>query len=194
MNAASLFPFVGSALVFAFAGTILFALIMREAGKKQWRPAIPAAFMTLFFLGLTQQPFPDITTMRCPIPTAEPQLRLFQFTDAWLKLAHQNLPPMDWLRNRLFVASAMNYFLLAAVGFCLGPLPLRFKQVALFAVGLTLVVELTQLTGFWGIFPCAYRQFNIDDLMLNSLGVMSGFLLGRALLRPRRRRRRSRRA
>lgn len=101
---------------------------------------------------------------------------------------------MDWLRNRLFVASAMNYFLLAAVGFCLGPLPLRFKQVALFAVGLTLVVELTQLTGFWGIFPCAYRQFNIDDLMLNSLGVMSGFLLGRALLRPRRRRRRSRRA
>jgi glycopeptide antibiotics resistance protein len=42
-----------------------------------------------------------------------------------------------------------------------------------------------QLTGIWGLYPCAYRQFNVDDLMLNAIGVVVGFLMARGLVRTR---------
>lgn len=45
-------------------------------------------------------------------------------------------------------------------------------------------VEFTQLTGVWGIYPCAYRVFDVVDLMTNTSGALLGSLL--ALLVPRR--------
>ncbi|WP_109208827.1 MULTISPECIES: VanZ family protein [Microbacterium] len=47
-------------------------------------------------------------------------------------------------------------------------------------------VELTQYTGVWGLYPCAYRVFDVDDLLTNTLGAVLGSLLG--LLVPRRHR------
>jgi glycopeptide antibiotics resistance protein len=44
-----------------------------------------------------------------------------------------------------------------------------------------LAVELTQLTGIWGLYPCPYRQFDVDDLILNTTGVVIGFALARVL-------------
>ena len=48
----------------------------------------------------------------------------------------------------------------------------RWKFVtALPAMFLTsLLIETTQLTGIWGIYPCAYRLFDVDDLITNTLG------------------------
>ena len=45
--------------------------------------------------------------------------------------------------------------------------------------GLSLTVELTQLTGLWGLYPCPYRQFDVDDLILNTTGVALGFAVVR---------------
>ncbi len=42
---------------------------------------------------------------------------------------------------------------------------------------LTLFYETTQVTGIYGIFNCAYRIFDVDDLMLNSIGALIGFFL-----------------
>ncbi|WP_334077776.1 VanZ family protein [Paenibacillus sanfengchensis] len=41
---------------------------------------------------------------------------------------------------------------------------------------LSLFIEITQLTGIYGVFDHAYRVFDIDDLMTNTLGGMIGFL------------------
>lgn len=49
---------------------------------------------------------------------------------------------------------------------------------------LSAFVELTQLTGVWGLYPCAYRVFDVDDLLMNTLGAVIGSLL--ALAVPRR--------
>lgn len=38
------------------------------------------------------------------------------------------------------------------------------------AFAVSLFIELSQLTALWGIFPCAYRIFDVDDLMVNTLG------------------------
>ena len=42
---------------------------------------------------------------------------------------------------------------------------------------LSLGVELTQLTGVWGVFPCAYRFFDTGDLVTNTVGALLGSLI-----------------
>ena len=37
--------------------------------------------------------------------------------------------------------------------------------------------ELTQLSGLYGIYPRPYRLFDVDDLMLNTLGGIIGYIL-----------------
>ncbi|MET0734386.1 MAG: VanZ family protein [Microbacterium sp.] len=50
-------------------------------------------------------------------------------------------------------------------------------------LGLSLVMELTQLTGVWGLSPCAYRVFGLDDLLAGALGAALGSILSLALPR-----------
>lgn len=46
----------------------------------------------------------------------------------------------------------------------------------------SLLIECTQLTGNWFLFPCPYRLFDVDDLIANTLGTAVG-VLGGPLLR-----------
>ncbi len=43
---------------------------------------------------------------------------------------------------------------------------------------LSLFFELTQLTGLYFIYPYPYRVFDVDDLLMNTLGGLIGFYLG----------------
>ncbi len=43
---------------------------------------------------------------------------------------------------------------------------------------LSLFFELTQLTGLYFIYPRPYRLFDVDDLIVNTLGAIPGFILG----------------
>ena len=46
----------------------------------------------------------------------------------------------------------------------------------------SLLIEGAQLTGLFGIYPCAYRVFDVDDLLLNTLGSLIGALIAPILL------------
>jgi glycopeptide antibiotics resistance protein len=41
----------------------------------------------------------------------------------------------------------------------------------------SLFIECAQLTGVFGIFPCSYRLFDVDDLITNTLGAVLGLLI-----------------
>lgn len=43
-------------------------------------------------------------------------------------------------------------------------------------LALSLLVEVTQLTGLWFSFPCSYRVFDVDDVIANTLGALIGGL------------------
>ena len=53
----------------------------------------------------------------------------------------------------------------------------NFKRTVIFTFLLSLFFEITQLTGLYFIYPNAYRLFDVDDLLINTLGGMFGYLI-----------------
>ncbi|WP_461226339.1 VanZ family protein [Lacticaseibacillus suihuaensis] len=56
-------------------------------------------------------------------------------------------------------------------------------QVVIASFTLSLFFELTQLSGLYGYYPRPYRLFEVDDLILNTLGGTLGGLLAPTLMR-----------
>lgn len=80
---------------------------------------------------------------------------------------------------------ALNVLLFLPLGFFLRVLGGRGILVAFLTGALvSLTIETTQLTGVWGVYPCAYRVFDVDDLLTNTVGAVLGSLL--AVIVPRR--------
>src|SRR5699024_884606 len=53
----------------------------------------------------------------------------------------------------------------------------RARWCVLAALSTSLLIELTQLTGNWFSYPCAYRLFDADDLLANTFGAAIGIAL-----------------
>lgn len=53
----------------------------------------------------------------------------------------------------------------------------NLKQTIIICFLISLFFEITQLTGIYGIYNCPYRLFDVDDLMLNTLGGYLGYLI-----------------
>lgn len=171
--------FAGLAMFYAALASLAALLCARILGGfPGWR-ILPLLFTTLVFVFLTQHPFPPLGQLDCPVPTAQAQLHPFQFLTTFARLHDQGAGITEWLRNRTVAATVMNFVVCVVIGLTLARHTARQRAALCFGVGLTLAVELTQLTGLWGLYPCAYRQFNVDDLILNVLGVVAGFLVGR---------------
>ncbi|MFF0910797.1 VanZ family protein [Microbacterium enclense] len=68
-----------------------------------------------------------------------------------------------------------NTVLFLPLGFLLRVLGGRGVVVAgLTGLAVSGVVETSQLTAVWGVFPCPYRVFDVDDLMANTAGAVIG--------------------
>lgn len=59
----------------------------------------------------------------------------------------------------------------------------NFKKTIVSTFFLSLFFELTQLSGLYFIYPRGYRLFDVDDLMLNTLGGTIGYFLGSVILK-----------
>ena len=166
--------FAGLALLY---GTVLSLLVLgatRLAGRFAGWHVLPFLVLTFSFIFLTQHPFPAPGSLICPVPTAAPQLVPLNFMkNVWL-MREENASGLAYLTNRALAATAVNFLLCAAIGAALSRHVGSVRLVFVFGAGLSLAVELTQLTGLWGGYPCAYRQFNVDDLLMNTAGVLAG--------------------
>lgn len=54
---------------------------------------------------------------------------------------------------------------------------MNVKKVVLFSFGLSLLIEVGQLTGLFFLFQGSYRLFDVDDLLCNTLGGLIGYLM-----------------
>ncbi|RLP74547.1 VanZ family protein [Mycetocola tolaasinivorans] len=81
----------------------------------------------------------------------------------------------ELLHNKAFLQVSLNVVLFMPLGFLIRTLFRRgFFIATLSGFALSLLVETTQLTAVWGLFPRPYRVFDVNDLMTNTLGAFLG--------------------
>lgn len=173
------------AVVAVFGGVVLALLLLvpfvfrsyRRRGELGFGPALLAFGFLVYGLALvayTLLPIPPVDDAWCAAHAAHPQLRPLAFIDDIRKypgVVHNPAVQQVLFNVALFVplgAYARRWGVAVAAGF-----------------GVSLLIELTQLTGNWFLFPCAYRLFDVDDLLANTVGAAFGVLLAPLLRRMR---------
>ncbi|WP_240194128.1 MULTISPECIES: VanZ family protein [unclassified Gordonia (in: high G+C Gram-positive bacteria)] len=129
-----------------------------------------------------------------PLPDPEHLVCVGTNTDLW-----QAVRDIEGARDRghpftdpATLQLALNVLLFVPLGVFIRVLGGRGLPTALVAgAGVSLFVETTQVTGMWWIYDCAYRVFDVDDLVTNTVGAVLGSVM--ALVVPRRMRGMSRR-
>lgn len=145
------------------AAVLVVGVASLVTGRSQ-RRLLPLAAAVLVFVALTHLPLP-VAGYACPAPFTEPQLRPF----ALLQLEPSAMTPV-------YLGSTLaNILLCAVIGALLRGFSARWRLLLGAAAGVSLAVELSQLTGLFGLFPCPWRQFDVDDLILNIGGAAAGF-------------------
>lgn len=152
----------------------------RHGGLTFGRFALWAAFL-VYFLAIwtyTLLPLPDPDAVRC----VGVNLNLLEFvTDIRGAITR----PGNTLTDPAVLQLVLNVILFVPLGFFLRVLGGRGILVALVVgLGLSAFIETTQLTGVWGLYPCAYRVFDVDDMLTNTTGALLGSIL--SLVLPKR--------
>lgn len=95
----------------------------------------------------------------------------------------RGLSGMAALMNRAVLQLALNVLLFIPWGIMTrGFLGWGKKASVLSAVACSLLIEVTQATGVFGLIPCSYRYGDVDDLLTNALGGIVGVFLAPLVL------------
>ncbi|WP_270354474.1 VanZ family protein [Microbacterium testaceum] len=177
---------VGSGLLAVVAGAVVAVLAFvpfvalsyrRRGGLTLWRSVLWAGAAVYFWAiwTYTLVPLPDSETYRC----AGVNLRPFEFVD---EIRAAVAVSGRYLTDPVVLQVALNVLLFLPLGFFLRVLGGRGILIAgLAGVATSGLIETTQLTGVWGLFPCAYRVFDVDDLIANTSGALLGSILAFAV-------------
>jgi glycopeptide antibiotics resistance protein len=181
-----------NALVAIVLGTILAVLLLIPTAAVQYRLdgrlgpldltiLVTSAIYALAMWTYTLLPMPADGSFACK----GSQLRVL----GSLGLIHvpDRGGPLALLREPAFLQIVLNVLLFVPLGYFLRVILHRGVVVATAAgFALSLLIELTQKTGVWHLYSCAYRLFDVDDLILNTLGATVGSLLSILVVRRRR--------
>ncbi|MEA5026262.1 MAG: VanZ family protein [Erysipelotrichaceae bacterium] len=112
----------------------------------------------------------------------QPQLIPFTFISDFIRDSQFNINDFSTylpaFRSFPFLTIFFNVMLFMPFGIYLRYyFKLKWHQVLLISFLLSLFFELTQLTGLYGIYPKAYRIFDVDDLITNTAGGMLGYFI-----------------
>ncbi|UZD22811.1 VanZ family protein [Algoriphagus halophytocola] len=135
--------------------------------------------MTAFFLTLL--PLPEITPEFCARRAGKviPSFFPFRFVRDTFREVSGNISLFSIVKSQTFMVTAFNVLLLMPLGFFLRYLfQVRHIAIAtLIGFFVSLFFEITQLTAVYGLYPCRYRHFEVDDLITNTFGCFVGFLI-----------------
>lgn len=173
--------FLIALLIWPFAAFALTLPILiaqyRRYNRLYARRAIGMYLFIFYLLGLvcfTLYPLPENAAAFCRQYHLSPQLNPLQFIADIQS---------DGLRAVLQIV--MNFIFFIPLGvFARLLFRMRLRTVFITSFIASLLIETAQLTGVFGIYPCSYRLFDIDDLLINTIGGVAGYVL--AMLIPQR--------
>lgn len=188
---AYLFPIKTAIITFPIAGFILLIPFLiwqyRKHGYINYLRMLVLYSLLLFSMAayyLIILPFPatfDTCSMQRP-GTQHYQITPFTSIMDILRETKVNFAnPMSYigiLKERAFLQVAFNFLLLLPLGVYLRYYFRRnLLQTVIITFFVSLFFEVTQLTGFYGLYNCPYRLFDVDDLFLNTLGGFAGYMI-----------------
>src|SRR5690625_2917309 len=92
---------------------------------------------------------------------------------------------INFVRHSSFLPAFLNVLILLPLGVYMKYFrgkTMTVKRMFIVGFSVSLFFETTQITGLYGIYTCPYRLFNVDDLILNTLGSIIGFLIAPIIL------------
>lgn len=187
-------PIMWSIIIFPFiAGLFTIPYVLNQYHKYGSIPMLRVGIVYSFILYLIAAyflvilPLPSIEEVQ-QITGPSTQLVPFQFITDFIQ--HTSLiitDPSTYLKaikEPYFYQVIYNILLFVPLGIYLRYyFKCSFKKVFLWSFFLSLFFEITQLTGLYGIYPRSYRLFDVDDLMINTLGGIVGFFLAGIILK-----------
>jgi glycopeptide antibiotics resistance protein len=140
---------------------------------------LAAAIYAVALWTYTLVPMPEADSFTC----AGTQIHAFGFVGDILR-TRAEIGTRALLTNAVFLQVALNVALFVPLGFFVRAIIGRGVVVA-GAIGFltSLLIETTQLTGIWGLYACAYRVFDVDDLLINTAGAVLGSAISVLLVR-----------
>jgi glycopeptide antibiotics resistance protein len=168
----------GFFIILTLAGLIL-VLAVKQLGPRDGLRWTPAIILIAVFLAITHLPITQPVTMSCDGTKSRPLFAAFRFMDAIIRRWQADLPLVSWLKEAMFSTTALNLHACIAIGAALAMCVRRWSVAVIIGASMTCFVEASQLTGVFGLFHCPWRQFDVDDLILNLTGVTLGFFLAR---------------
>ncbi|WP_102158056.1 VanZ family protein [Zhihengliuella halotolerans] len=191
----------------AFAAVLIPVVIYqyRRYGGFTWLRFLGAAAVAIYgaaLIAYTLLPLPVASDLMCPPGTtglrgmlAQAQLTPFQFLDD-IARGTAGMSLLERLKSFVVLQVVFNVILFIPWG-VIARRFLGWGVVGAVFTGMlaTGFIELTQVTGVYGIYDCAYRVGDVDDLIANTAGALLGALIAPLLLwfMPERRQYESRR-
>lgn len=167
-------PFLMSVLLGVFASILLtlpiLAVLYHRRNRLEFGTVMSVYLAILYVFALaffTLYPLPDNPAQYCATHNLQPQLNPFEFLVDIRKAGLSAL-----------LQIGMNVLFFLPLGFILKRM-FQWRWYAIIPVGfaVSLLIETAQLTGIFGIYPCSYRLFDVDDLIWNTVGAIVGMWL-----------------
>jgi glycopeptide antibiotics resistance protein len=156
----------------------------RRHGRLGFRRGLLAFGTLVYALALvtyTLLPLPTSAAAACRVAAA-PQLNPIAFLSD-IQREGGITGPRSLVSNPAVTQVLFNVLLFVPLGALVRHAVLRRRVGAGLLAGagvgfvVSLLIEFTQLTGDWFLYPCAYRLFDVDDLLANTAGALLGTLL-----------------
>lgn len=166
---------VGGVIIAVLAFVPMAAVTYRRRGQLTRRDLANLLVSAVYGLSLwtyTLLPLPASDDFECREAITRPS----QVLD--IIRAHPHHTLLDLARNPMVMQIALNVALFVPLGVLLRVRARRgVFTAALVGLAMSLAIEVTQHTGLWGIYDCAYRYFDISDLISNPTGAVVGSVL-----------------
>ncbi|KRM10510.1 VanZ family protein [Paucilactobacillus suebicus] len=180
-----MFPF--AALIFTFP--FLWWHYYRHGAISRWTILMEYSFVLYMMCAyfLVNFPLPPREYV-AKLTTATMNLIPFHFVSDIIKSSPLKITePSTYLKaltNSAVIQPIFNIFLTMPFGIYMRSYFKKgLKTTILLSFLLSLFFELTQLSGLYGLYPRPYRLFDVDDLMMNTLGGFVGFYVTRFVMR-----------
>ncbi|WP_062467350.1 VanZ family protein [Demequina maris] len=188
LNVGTLVTVVLSVAVLPLAMLPALGVVVRRYGRLPAWPLLSA----LGLLGagsalaaFTVFPLPEPGQLACDGGTVATHAQLVPFA---------SIPPilhelgeaglLGTLTGFTFLQVALNVLLFVPYGFFLHQVT-RWRPLVITGIAAvtSLLIEVTQGTAVFGLYPCPYRTFDVDDLLTNTLGGVVGLAISLAVAR-----------